>query len=40
MPMLTSIVGQKKFFVTKPFNPKVKAAADKAMEQIIANQYK
>jgi hypothetical protein len=40
IPTLTSIVKQNKFFVTKPYNKKVKAAANKAIEEIIANQYK
>jgi HEAT repeat protein len=40
VPPLSAIVGQKKFFVTKPYNKKVKAAANKAIEEIIASQYK
>jgi HEAT repeat protein len=40
IPALSSIVGQKKFFVVKPYNKKVQAAANKALEEIIAQQYK
>ena len=40
MPALSAIVGQKKFFVVKPYNKKVQAAANKAIEEIIAEQYK
>ena len=39
IPMLTSIVKQKKFFVVKPYHKKVQAAANKAIEEIIAKQY-
>jgi HEAT repeat protein len=39
MPALSAIVGQKKFFVVKPYNKKVQAAANKAIEEIIAKQY-
>ena len=40
MPALSAIVGQKKFFVVKPYHKKVQAAANKAIEEIIAEQYK
>ena len=40
IPALSAIVGQKKFFVVKPYNKKVQAAANKAIEEIIAKQYK
>jgi HEAT repeat protein len=40
IPTLSSIVGQKKFFVVKPYHKKVQAAANKAIEEIVAKQYK
>ncbi len=40
IPTLSSIVGQKKFWSVKPYHKKVQAAANKAIEEIIAKQYK
>ena len=40
VPALSAIVGQKKFFVVKPYHKKVQAAAKKAIEEIVASQYK
>jgi HEAT repeat protein len=39
IPALSSIVGQKKFWAVKPYHKKVQAAANKAIEEIIARQY-
>lgn len=39
IPALSSIVGQKKFWAVKPYHKKVQAAANKAIEEIIAQQY-